>query len=96
MGFLDKLFKIDKTKYAAHSMVIGANKGPQYGDSQLGKAMVKALETLAAKEKAGKIKASTAAGYKARIEGLKLLINVDEPSGLLQVAQIIGGVNRAI
>ncbi|MCL2712731.1 MAG: hypothetical protein FWD37_05625 [Methanomassiliicoccaceae archaeon] len=97
MGFLDKLFKIDKTKYAAYSMVPGAaKKGPQYGDTQLGIAMAKAVEIVDAREKAGKIKPANAAGYKGRIDGLKGLIGGDEASGLVQVAQMIGAINRSL
>jgi hypothetical protein len=94
MGF----FKIDKTKYARYSMLPGAaaEAAPQYGNTQLGVALTKASEILSAREKAGKIKEATAKGYKTRIDGLVPLIGKDEDSGLLQVAQIIGAINRAI
>jgi hypothetical protein len=96
MGF----FKIDKEKYARYSMVPGvaakASAAPQYGNTQLGVALTRAAEALNAREKAGKIKPATAAGYKARIDGLVPLIGNDEESGLLQVAQIIGGINRSL
>jgi hypothetical protein len=96
MGF----FKIDKEKYARYSMVPGAAAKavatPQYGNTQLGIALTKAAATLDAKLKAGTIKPATAAGYRSRLDGLKPLIGADEESGLLQVAQIIGGINRAL
>ncbi|MDR0778076.1 MAG: hypothetical protein LBE48_01365 [Methanomassiliicoccaceae archaeon] len=92
-------FKIDKTKYARYSMMPGAAEqapAAAYGNTQLGKALTKASDILSAREKAGKIKAATAKGYKTRIDGLVPLIGKDEDSGLLQVAQIIGAINRAI
>jgi hypothetical protein len=95
MGFLDKLFKIDKTKYAAYSMV-NVKKGPQYGDTPLGVAMAKAVDIVDAREKAGKLKPANATGYRGRIDGLKGLIGNDEASGLLQVAQMIGAINRSL
>ncbi|MDR2866349.1 MAG: hypothetical protein LBV13_02980 [Methanomassiliicoccaceae archaeon] len=93
MGF----FKIDKTKWARYSMMPGAAKSePQYGDTQLGKAMAKAIATIEAREKAGKIKPANATAFRGRIDGLKPLIGKDEDAGLLQVAQIIGAINRSL
>ncbi|MCL2785740.1 MAG: hypothetical protein FWD81_00745 [Methanomassiliicoccaceae archaeon] len=88
-------FKTDWSKYAAHSMIMKP-KAPQYGNTQLGIAMTKALATLDDREKAGKIKPANANAYKGKIDSLKPLIGVDEDSGLLQVAQIIGSINRAL
>ena len=87
--------KTDWSKYAAYSMVMKP-KAPAYGNTQLGIAMAKALAVVEAREKAGKIKAATASGYKGRIEGLRPLIGVDENTGLLQVSQMIGSINRAV
>jgi hypothetical protein len=88
-------FKTDWSKYEAYSMR-AKPKAPSYGNTQLGVAMTKAVALIDAREKAGKIKAATASGYKGRIDGLKPLIGVDEDTGLLQVAQMIGSINRAI
>ena len=86
-------FKTDWSKYEVHSML--AKKKVSYPDTPLGRAIAKAMALIDAKEGAGNIKASTAAGYKARTEALIPLIGVDEDSGLLQASQIIGGVNRS-
>ena len=88
-------FKTDWSKYAAHSMVMKP-KAPTYGNTQLGIAMAKAIATIDDREKAGKIKPASASAFKGRIDGLKPLIGVDENSGLLQVAQIIGSINRSL
>ena len=87
-------FKTDWSKYAAHSMVMKP-KAPAYGNTQLGIAMAKAIATIEAREKAGNIKPSNAAAFKGRVEGLRPLIGVDEDSGLLQAAQIIGSINKS-
>jgi len=91
-------FKTDWSKYEAHSMLMKPKKAaaPNYGNTQLGIAMAKALATLDAKEKAGKIKPANANAFKGRIDGLKPLIGVDEDTGLLQVAQIIGSINKSL
>jgi len=96
MGFLDKLFKIDKKKYARYSMVPGADDGPDFGNTQLGIALAKALATVEAKEKAGKIKPSNAAAFKGKIDSLAALIGKDEDAGLLQAAQVIGAINKSL
>jgi len=82
--------KTDWSKFEAFSML--PKKKVSYPDTPLGRAIAKAMATLEAKQAAGAIKASTAAGYKARLEGL---LGAEEDAGLLQVAQIIGGVNRS-
>jgi hypothetical protein len=89
----------NKKKYARYSMLPGAAAGadaPDYGKTQLGIAMAKAVVTINAKEGAGKMKAANAAMYRAKIDGLKPLIGKDEDAGLLQAAQIIGSINRSL
>ncbi|MCL2607034.1 MAG: hypothetical protein FWD92_00540 [Methanomassiliicoccaceae archaeon] len=95
MGFLDKLFKRCKKKKSAE-VEKAAVKKSQYGNTQLGKAMTKAVDTINEREKAGKMSAVNAAAYKGRVDGLKGMIGKEEDTGLLQVAQIIGAVNRSV
>jgi len=87
-------FKTDWSKYDAYSMVM--KKKESYGDTPLGNAIVKAIAAVDARVQAGKMSAANAAGYKGRINGLKPLIGNDEPTGLLQVSQMIGAINRSI
>jgi hypothetical protein len=90
-------FKTDWSKYDAHSMLVKKQaKNESYPDTPLGRAIAKAMATIDAKEKAGKMKPSNAAGFRARVNGLKPLIGKDEDAGLLQAAQIIGGINRSL
>jgi len=99
------IFKIiSKDDLASHSMMRAAVKSEassssspsSYGNTQLAIALAKATATLNARVAAKKIKPSTAAAFRGRIDGLKPLIGKDEDSGLLQAAQIIGSINRAI
>jgi len=97
MGFLDKLFKRDKKKKSADvCKTAKCDSAACYGNTQLGKAMAKAVNTINEREVAGKMSAVTATAYKGRVEGLKEMIGKDEDAGLLQVAQIIGAVNRSV
>jgi hypothetical protein len=84
----------DWSKYEAHSMVM--KKKEVLPDTPLGRAIAKAMATIDAKEKAGKMKPSNAAAYRTRVNGLKPLVGKDEDAGLLQAAQIIGGINRSL
>jgi len=84
----------DWSKYEAYSMV--QKKKEVIPDTQLGRAIAKALATIDAKEKAGKMKPANAAAFRAKVEGLKPLIGKDEDAGLLQAAQIIGGINKSL
>jgi hypothetical protein len=84
----------DWSKYEAYSMVV--KKKEVIPDTPLGRAIAKAMATIDAKEKAGKMKASNAAAFRARVDGLKPLVGKDEDAGLLQAAQIIGGINRSL
>ena len=88
----------DWSKYEAYSMVMKKkDKEKEFvPETQLGKAIVKALATIDAKEKAGKMKPANAAAFRARVNGLKPLIGKEEEAGLLQAAQIIGGINRSL
>ncbi|MCL2143008.1 MAG: hypothetical protein FWH44_01955 [Methanomassiliicoccaceae archaeon] len=89
--------KTDWSKYEAYSMVMKKKVCYSgYGDTPLGRAMVKALAAVDARVGAGKMSAANAAGYKGRIDGLKPLIGNDEPTGLLQVSQMIGAINRSV
>jgi len=103
MGFLDKLFKKGKKKSADGNKVVAKKTAgeqtaeePDYGNTQLGKAMTKAVDTINGREKAGKMSAASATAYKGRVDGLKGMIGKDEDTGLLQVAQIIGAVNKSV
>jgi len=84
----------DWSKYEAFSMVM--KKKEVLPDTQLAKAIAKAMATIDAKEKAGKMKPTNAAAFRARVNGLKPLIGKEEEAGLLQAAQIIGGINRSL
>jgi hypothetical protein len=86
--------KFDKAKYERYSIVI--KKKEDIGSTQLAIAMKKAYATVNAKLEAGKMKPANAAAFKSRICGLKPLIGTDEDSGLLQVAQIIGAINKSL
>ena len=67
-----------------------------YGKSRLGIAMTKAMATLDEREKAGKIKPASAGAFRGRINALKPMIDKEEESGLIQIAQIIGSINRSV
>jgi len=93
------LFK-KKYSYPTHSMVMNraaaAPAAPEYGDTPLGRAMAKAVAAIDARVGAGKMSAANAGGYKARVNALQPMVGGDEDPGLLQVAQIIGAVNRSV
>jgi len=90
-------FKTDWSKYEAFSMVTKKQeKKEKLPDTPLGRAIAKALATIDAKEKAGKMKPANAKAYRDRVNGLKPLIGKDEDKGLLQAAQMIGGINRSL
>jgi hypothetical protein len=93
------LFK-KKYSYPAHSMVMNrvaaVEAAPDYGNTPLGRAMAKAIAAIDARVGAGKMTAANAGGYKARVGALQPMIGGDEEPGLLQVAQIIGAVNRSV
>ena len=92
-----KWSEADKKKYAAFSMVAKReSSGGNYGNTQLGIAMNKAVANINAREGAGKMSAANAKAYKGRVDGLKPLIGVDEETGLLQIAQMIGAINRSL
>ncbi|MCL1984438.1 MAG: hypothetical protein FWG58_03445 [Methanomassiliicoccaceae archaeon] len=94
---LKELFEANRKKYAALSMIAKrGSSGAEYGNTQLGIAMNKAVSTINAKEKAGKMSEVNAKAFRGRVDGLKALIGVDEDSGLLQVAQMIGAINRSL
>jgi len=96
MGVLSNWFK-KKYRYPEHGMAGNREpEKPEYGDTPLGKAMVKALAAIDARVAAGKMSASNASGYKAKVNSLQPLIGNDEEPGLLQAAQIIGTVNRSV
>lgn len=85
----------DWSKYEAFSMVMKKKEAP-LPDTQLARAIAKAMATIDAKEKAGKMKPANAAAFRARVNGLKPLVGKEEDAGLLQAAQIIGGINRSL
>ena len=66
------------------------------GRTQLSIAIEKAIAVIDAREKASKMKKNNADAYRTRVNGLRTLIGGDEDAGLLQVAQIIGAVNRSV
>jgi hypothetical protein len=111
MGFLDKLFKrkkdvadtgktesVKKASAPAKAECKADVKkcSSDYGKSQLGVAMTKAVSILNDREKAGTMKPAIAGSYRARIEGMKSMIGTDEEAGLLQISQIIGSINRSL
>jgi len=97
------LFK-KKYSYPAYSMVVNrteeasaaAAPAPKLADTPLGRAMAKAIAAIDARVAASKMSAASASGYKARVNALKPMVGGDEEPGLLQVAQIIGAVNRSV